>query len=112
MKKLLVLLAAASLWLAVSANARVPIGTLAGTVLNVHDQPVVHAAVTIQTSDGREPYATHTDSRGHFSITRLETGQYDLRASSAGRISEWTKRVMVHANKTTTVVIHLPAEKR
>jgi carboxypeptidase family protein len=111
MKKLLFLLAAASLSMALSADARVPIGTLAGSVLDAQGQPVSNAAVTIQTSDGSEPFATHTDTNGHFQIARLETGQYDLRASSAGLISDWTKRVMVHANKTTEVLLRLPARK-
>ena len=107
MKKLLLILVAAMLCV-VATDAGVPIGTLAGTVLDSHGRAVAGAAVTIQTSDGLEPYATHTNSSGHFQITRLETGQYDLRASSDGRISEWTKRVMVHANKATVVVLRLP----
>ena len=109
MKKLL--LAATTLCVALSADARVPIGTLAGTVLDAQGQPVSNAAVTIQTSDGSEPYATHTDPGGHFQINRLETGQYDIRASSAGLISDWTKRIMVRANKTTEVLLRLPARK-
>ena len=94
------------------ADARVPIGTLAGTVLDAHGRVVTHAAVTIQTSDGMKPFATHTDQEGHFHIARLITGQYDVRASSGGRISEWTKRVMVHANKTTQVTLRLPPENK
>ena len=111
MKKLLFLLTAATLCIALSADARVPIGTLAGTVLDAQGQPVSNAAVMIQTSDGSQPYATHSDANGHFQITRLETGQYDLRASSAGLTSDWTKRVMVHANKTTEVLLRLPSKR-
>jgi hypothetical protein len=111
MKKLLFLFVAASLCIALSADARVPIGTLAGTVLDARGQAVSNAAVTIQTSDGSEPFATHTDGNGHFQIARLETGQYDIRASAKGLISDWTKRVMVHANKTTQVLLRLPAKK-
>ena len=104
-------LAAAMLVVAVAAYSAVPIGTLAGTVLDAHGRPVASAAVTIQTSDGLKPFATHTDSAGHFRIERLETGQYDVRASSNGFISEWTKRVMVHSKKTTSVTLRLPASK-
>lgn len=112
MKKPLPTLAILFLLLAVLTSvaptgARVPIGTLAGVVLNAHGRPVPNAAVTIQTSDGLQPYATHTDSAGHFQFTRLETGQYDLRASSGGKLSDWTKRVMVHANKITQVTLRL-----
>ena len=91
--------------------ARVPIGTLAGMVLSVQGQPVANAAVTIQTSDGSEPFATHTDAAGHFRFTRLETGQYDLRASFGRQRSDWTKRIMVHANKTTEVILQLSPDK-
>lgn len=109
MKKALVCLVLTFVCVATVAGARVPIGTLAGTVLDARGRAVTHAAVTIQTSDGMKPFATHTDQEGHFHISRLLTGQYDLRASSGGRISEWTKRVMVRANKTTEVTLRLPA---
>jgi hypothetical protein len=95
--------------MAISAEAHIPIGTLAGRVVDSRGRPVAGAAITIQTSDGLEPYATHTDRGGHFQVTRLEAGQYDLRASFEGANSAWTKRVMVHENKTTTVTVHLPA---
>jgi hypothetical protein len=111
MKKMLLIFTATLFCVAITADARVPIGTLAGTVVDAHGQLVAGAAVTIQTSDGSQPYGAHTDSSGHFQITRLETGQYDLRASSGARISDWTKRVMVHANKTTLVLLHLPPQK-
>lgn len=108
----LLLLVTIAVGFAATTSARIPIGTLAGTVVDSHDRPVAGAAVTIQTSDGVQPYATHTDSAGHFEIRRLETGQYDLRASFKGAISDWTKRVMVHENKTTVVMLHLPAKLR
>lgn len=107
MKKLLLLFAAIALVIA-ATDARVPIGVLSGTVLDAHDRAVVDASVMIQTSDGLQPYATHTDSSGHFEIDRLEIGMYDLRASSNGAISEWTRRVRVRPNKATMVVLHLP----
>lgn len=112
MKKALVCLVLAFVCAVTVADARVPIGTLAGTVLDARGRAVTHAAVTIQTSDGMKPFATHTDQEGHFHIARLLTGQYDVRASSSGRISEWTKRVMVRANKTTEVTLRLPSEKK
>lgn len=111
MKKLLLVIAIA-VCLAATTDARIPIGTLAGTVVDSHERPVSGAAVTIQTSDGSEPYAAHTDRSGHFQIRRLETGQYDLRASFNGSISDWTKRIMVHENKTTVVLLHLPPRHR
>jgi hypothetical protein len=107
MKKTLLILAAMLLCV-VATGAGVPIGTLSGTVLDAHGRIVYDAAVMIQTSDGLQPYATHTDRSGHFEINRLEIGMYDLRASSNGFISDWTRRVRVRPNKTTEVLLHLP----
>jgi hypothetical protein len=64
--------------------------------------------VTIQTSDGLHPHATHTDANGHFQFTRWMTGQYDLRAYSNGVFSEWEKRIMIRSNKTTKITLRLP----
>jgi hypothetical protein len=98
----------ASLAFAAAAQQRVPIGTLEGTVLDGHGQPVADASVTIQTSDGLHPHATRTDASGHFQFARWMTGQYDLRAYSNGMFSEWDKRIMIRSNKTTKVTLHLP----
>ena len=104
------MLVIASLAFTAAAQQRVPIGTLEGTVLDGKGQPVPDASVTIQTSDGLHPHATHTDSSGHFQFTRWETGQYDLRAYSKGAFSEWDKRIMIRANKTTKITLRLPRD--
>jgi uncharacterized GH25 family protein len=91
-------------------NGPVPVGTLAGTVLDAHGKPVADATVTIQTSDGLHPHATHTDSDGHFEFARWATGQYDVRAYSNGLFSDWDKRLMIRRKKTTQVTLHLPAD--
>ena len=88
------------------------IGTLAGVVLDAHGKPVADASVTMQTSDGVRPHATHTDSNGRFAFARFEIGQYDLRAYADGKFSEWDKRILIRANKTTDVTLRLaPPEK-
>lgn len=110
MKKILALAAAVSLYCAIAA-ARIPIGTLAGTVVDSHGRPVAYAVVMAQTSDGLKPYGTHTDANGRFEITRLETGQYDLRASCHGALSDWDRRIMVRSNRTTSVLLRLPSKK-
>jgi carboxypeptidase family protein len=92
---------------AVSAQ-HVPIGTLAGTVLDASGKPVPDASVTIQTSDGLHPHATHTDANGHFKFDRWETGQYDVRAYANGEFSEWDRRIMIHSKKTTQITLHMP----
>jgi len=89
-------------------QARVAIGTMAGTVVDSHGKPVAGATVTMQTSDAAHPYATHTDANGHFEFVRYETGQYDLRAYWNGMFSDWVKRISIRSGKTTEVTLHMP----
>src|SRR5580704_4664490 len=71
------------------------LGNLQGQVVDAHGKPVPDASVTIQTSDGLHPHATHTDANGHFEFTRFDAGQYDVRAYAKGVFSQWTKRVIL-----------------
>ena len=103
------LLLAMLAWTA-AANDFVPVGTLTGIVLDAKGKPVADASVTIQTSDGLHPHATHTDAGGHFQFARWETGQYDLRAYSNGAFSDWQKRIMIRSKKTTQITLRLAAQ--
>jgi len=102
------LLLTAALGTAATVRANGPIGELQGTVLDSKGKPVPDATVTLQTSDGNHPHATHTDADGHFKFTRFETGQYDLRAYSNGMFSEWTKRIAIRSKKTAEVTLRMP----
>jgi uncharacterized membrane protein len=102
------LLLAATLGIAPTASARGSIGELKGMVLDSQGKPVADATVTMQSSDGKHPYATHTDASGHFKFARFETGQYDLRAYSGGMFSQWTKRISIRSKKTTEVTLRMP----
>ena len=84
------------------------VGTVEGTVFDGQGKAVTNASVTIQTSDGRNPHATHTDAAGHFVFTRWDAGQYDLRAYSGGVFSDWAKRTVIRPKKTTEITLHLP----
>ena len=86
------------------------VGNISGTVLDSHGRPVADASVTIQTSDGLHPHATHTDSSGRFQFDRWATGQYDLRAYHKGLYSSWDQRVVIRSKKTTEVTLRLEAE--
>ena len=96
---------------AAAQHVTIPVGTLEGVVVDAHNKPVAHASVTIQTSDGHQPHATHTDENGHFQFARWETGQYDLRAYSDGVFSEWEKRIMINSKKPTKITLHIPDTK-
>jgi Carboxypeptidase regulatory-like domain len=95
---------------AVVANAQFArgLGTLQGTVVDAHGKYVVDASVTIQTSDGLSPHATHTDANGHFEFARFDAGQYDVRAYSDGQFSDWDKRVVIRPKKTTEITLRIP----
>jgi hypothetical protein len=82
-------------------------GVLSGVVLGPDDKPVPHASVTYQSSGGTGPHAVHADSQGHFTITKLRTDNYDLRASGKGVFSEWEKNVTVRSGRTKSVTLRL-----
>jgi hypothetical protein len=86
------------------------LGTLQGQVVDAHGNPVPDASVTIQTSDGLHPHATHTDANGHFEFQRYSAGQYDIRAYFKGSFTDWNKRLVIRPKKTTDVTLTLPAE--
>ena len=100
---LLTLVAASSVLSAPQHGA----GILAGMVLGPDDKPVAHAAITYQSSGGSAPHATHTDASGHFSIPKLKSDNYELRASAKGVFSDWEKNVTVRSGQTKTVTLHL-----
>jgi hypothetical protein len=82
-------------------------GVLVGVVLGPDDKPVPHAGVTYQSSGGTAPHAVHADSQGRFTITKLRSDNYDLRASGKGVFSEWEKNVTVRSGRTKSVTLHL-----
>jgi hypothetical protein len=86
------------------------LGTVEGTVFDALGKVVTNASVTIQTSDGLHPHATHTDASGHFEFTRWDAGQYDLRAYSNGVFSDWAKRTIIRPKKTTEIALRLPSQ--
>lgn len=105
---ILVVMAASLAMVAVAQSTAEPVGTLEGTVLDAKGLPVPGASVTIQTSDGRKPHATHTNGIGHFEFARWATGQYDVRAYSSGVFSDWDKHLVIRSKKTTSITLRLP----
>jgi len=82
-------------------------GVISGVVIGPDDKPVPHAAITYQSSAGDEPHAVHADAHGHFTITKLRTDNYDLRASGNGVFSEWEKNFPVQSGRTQEITLHL-----
>jgi hypothetical protein len=109
-RTVLTLVVATALAFAVTANAQFArgLGTLQGTVVDAHGKKIGDASVTIQTSDGLSPHATHTDANGHFEFARFDAGQYDVRAYADGQFSDWDKRVVIRPKKTTEIMLRMP----
>jgi hypothetical protein len=102
-----ILIVVAILGLSFSSHARTSVGTLEGMVIDAHGGAISGATVTMQTSDGQHPHATHTDADGRFAFAHFATGQYDLRAYSRGVYSEWAKRVSIHSQKPTQITLRI-----
>ena len=82
-------------------------GMITGVVLGPDDKPVSHASVMYQSSAGIAPHAVHADSQGRFTISKLRSDNYDLRASGRGVFSEWEKNVSVRSGQTKSVTLRL-----
>jgi hypothetical protein len=110
MKRALVVIAVLAAALAGAQNSAAQSkagGVITGVVLGPDDKPVSHASVTYQSSAGIAPHAVHADAHGHFTITKLHSDNYDLRASGRGVFSEWEKNVTVRSGKTKSVILRL-----
>src|SRR5580704_15505852 len=108
-RRVLITAAFAAMIFVLAAHAQFAggLGTLSGSILDEQGKPVADASVTIQTSDGLRPHATHTDSTGHFEFTRFEAGQYDVRAYSNKVFSDWSKRLVIRPKKETEITLRL-----
>jgi len=84
-----------------------PSGIISGLVVGPDDKPVANAAITYQSADGSSPHAVHTDSHGRFTITKLHTDIYDLRASANGLFSEWKQNFQVQSGHTSEITLQL-----
>ena len=87
-------------------------GTVGGQVLGPDGRAIEGARVTLQASDGSHLETTETNAQGRFWFPMLPTGQYDVRAYSKGRLSEWHKNVWVEVGRQTTVTLRLQSKKR
>lgn len=96
----------------VSALPPVGLGTVGGQILNAQGTPVAAALVTLQASDGGQLQTTQTNTQGRFWFASLPEGQYSVRASNHGLVSEWRQNVWVAPGRETDVALHLRAAKK
>jgi len=86
-------------------------GVLTGVVIGPDDKPVAHALVTYQSGGGSAPHVMHADAKGHFSIPKLRSDNYELRASGRGVLSPW-KNIAVRSGRTKAVTLRLVYAKQ
>jgi hypothetical protein len=79
-------------------------GVLTGVVIGPDDKPIPNAIVTYQSAGGKAPHIAHADARGHFTIEKLRSDNYELRASGKGVFSAW-ENVAVRSGKTKTLTL-------
>jgi Carboxypeptidase regulatory-like domain len=83
------------------------LGTLSGVVLNAKGGPVEGARVIMQSASGGAPDAARTNSSGRFFFPQLARGYYDVRASFAGKSTDWKHNIEVRTGKETNVTLRL-----
>jgi Carboxypeptidase regulatory-like domain len=86
-------------------------GVLTGVVIGPDDKPVAHAVISYQSSGGNAPHAVHADAKGRFTIPKLRSDSYEVRASGKGVFSEWVKNVFVRSGQTKSVTLRLEYAK-
>src|ERR1035438_6244834 len=59
-------------------------GVVTGVVIGPDDKPVPNAMVTYQSGGGTAPHVAHADARGRFTISKLRSDNYEVRASGNG----------------------------
>jgi Carboxypeptidase regulatory-like domain len=82
-------------------------GMITGVVLGPDDKPAPHAAISYQSSSGSMPHAVHADAHGRFTILKLQTDNYDVRASANGIFSVWEKNLPVQNGHTSELTLRL-----
>lgn len=109
------LIAGLALVVMVASGANAPrpagLGTVAGQVLGPDGKAVAGARVTLQAAEGHHVETAETNQQGRFWFASLPEGQYGVRASYQGRVSEWRQNVWVAPGEQTNVVLHLQAKK-
>jgi hypothetical protein len=96
----------------VAAPSPAGLGTVGGQVFDLQGKPVARAHVTLQASDGDQLQTAETNAQGHFWFPFLPEGQYSVRASDQGRVSEWRQGVWVSPGRQTDVTLHLRRQQK
>jgi tetratricopeptide (TPR) repeat protein len=85
--------------------------TLRGTVRDAQGQPVVSAAVRIESKDKTQVFDTHSDAQGNYAFSSLPDGTYSLRAAKNGFADATVSAVFLQPDKSKNVDLTLEPAK-
>ena len=88
------------------------LGTVGGQVVDAKGASVANALVTLQAAEGGHLQTAQSNTEGRFWFASLPEGQYSVRASDSGRVSEWRQNVWVSPGRQTNVTLHLHPQKK
>lgn len=103
-KTVLCVLSAILFSAALSTTATAQAGRISGTVTDSSRAPLVGAQVTLSGARWR----AMTDEGGHFVITDVAPGTYDLRVQRIGQVARTVSGVVVRQNEDSHVDVTLP----
>jgi hypothetical protein len=101
------LTAVALLFLAMSASAQLPTGTILGVVKDSSGAVVPGANVTIQSSETNQTRTAVTDSSGAYRVPALPVGHYDVKIEHAGFKTETETGLNLEVGQEAVVDIAL-----
>lgn len=82
-------------------------GTITGTIVDQASKVVNGATITVKNDSGASAGTTATDADGHFSVSGLAAGTYDVEATAPGFALSTRRNVDVNAGGTHDVSITL-----
>jgi hypothetical protein len=81
-------------------------GTISGTVTDSAGSPVANASITVSNVFSGQAAETHTDTSGHYSVSKLGPGNYEVTAVAEGAPTS-KSRVALAAGATQTLNLQL-----
>jgi len=95
-----------SLLIPISGKAQTGIAALSGIITDPSGKPVANAKVSAKNLASAQATETQTDSTGHYRLTNLEPGDYELFISAEGYSTNTLKvKIAAGASKTADVTL-------
>jgi tetratricopeptide (TPR) repeat protein len=89
-----------------NSSAQTP-SSVSGTIFDTENRPLSGVEVTLDNADLAKTLHSATDAQGHFQFAALLQGSYTLRAKRDGYRQGSEGPLVIHAQETKQVVLHL-----